>query len=205
MSALQESAIQKGALLRAIDGQVLPLPGERWIGPIEASDVRALDSAIAPVLDLGCGPGRHTEALAQRGLVVLGIDLSSHAVELARAKGLPVLERSIYGSIPKAGEWNSALLLDGNIGIGGNPLQLLSHVASLLTREGVIVVDVEDQPSGQQTRTVRLEIEGVGGPWFEWTSVGVDGIHDLARESGMLLVDSWRASERYFCVLRKSR
>jgi SAM-dependent methyltransferase len=37
------------------------------------------------VLDVGCGPGRHARALAERGLVVHGIDISHRFVELARA------------------------------------------------------------------------------------------------------------------------
>jgi SAM-dependent methyltransferase len=37
------------------------------------------------VLDVGCGPGRHAKALAQRGMVVHGIDISARFVELARA------------------------------------------------------------------------------------------------------------------------
>jgi SAM-dependent methyltransferase len=37
-----------------------------------------------PVVDLGCGNGRFTRALAERFPRVLGVDLSEHAVELAR-------------------------------------------------------------------------------------------------------------------------
>ena len=37
------------------------------------------------VLDAGCGPGRHSLALAQRGIDVLGIDLSPEFIALARA------------------------------------------------------------------------------------------------------------------------
>jgi SAM-dependent methyltransferase len=36
------------------------------------------------VLDVGCGPGRHTLAFARRGLEVLGVDLSPDFVSLAR-------------------------------------------------------------------------------------------------------------------------
>ena len=56
--------------------------------------VDALD--LAPnqrVLDVGCGPGRHSLALARRGIEVLGVDLSEDFVALARdaaeAEGLP--------------------------------------------------------------------------------------------------------------------
>lgn len=37
------------------------------------------------VLDVGCGPGRHAHALAERGVVVHGIDISERFVEIASA------------------------------------------------------------------------------------------------------------------------
>ncbi len=36
------------------------------------------------VLDVGCGPGRHAYALAERGIAVHGIDISRRFIELAR-------------------------------------------------------------------------------------------------------------------------
>ena len=43
------------------------------------------------VLDVGCGPGRHSHALAARGIAVHGVDLSPEFVALAQehAAGLP--------------------------------------------------------------------------------------------------------------------
>lgn len=41
------------------------------------------------VLDVGCGPGRHSHALARRGVQVVGIDISDRFVELARADAPP--------------------------------------------------------------------------------------------------------------------
>ena len=40
------------------------------------------------VLDVGCGPGRHSLAFARRGLEVTGVDLSPEFVELARGAAL---------------------------------------------------------------------------------------------------------------------
>ncbi|MEZ5140042.1 MAG: class I SAM-dependent methyltransferase [Acidimicrobiales bacterium] len=41
------------------------------------------------VLDVGCGPGRHARALAERGIEVHGIDISQRFVELARVDAPP--------------------------------------------------------------------------------------------------------------------
>lgn len=52
--------------------------------------VAALDlGAGTRVLDVGCGPGRHAYALAERGVEVHGIDISRRFVELATASAPP--------------------------------------------------------------------------------------------------------------------
>jgi|WetSurMetagenome_2_1015567.scaffolds.fasta_scaffold89327_2 cyclopropane fatty-acyl-phospholipid synthase-like methyltransferase len=44
------------------------------------------DAPVGPVLDVGCGTGDLAIAVARRGLQVLGLDLTSAAIEQARAR-----------------------------------------------------------------------------------------------------------------------
>lgn len=56
---------------------------------LDEGTVDALASVIelpGPVADLGCGPGPHTIALAQRGYDVVGIDGSPRMIEVAQAR-----------------------------------------------------------------------------------------------------------------------
>jgi len=49
--------------------------------------------ALAPgmrVLDVGCGPGRHALALAERGIAVHGIDISQTFVDIANSANSPL-------------------------------------------------------------------------------------------------------------------
>ena len=58
------------------------------------SSTEALGHPGAPVLDLGCGPGRITEYLARDlGLSTIGLDYSLESLRLLvrRCEGLPVL------------------------------------------------------------------------------------------------------------------
>jgi SAM-dependent methyltransferase len=48
------------------------------------------------VLDVGCGPGRHAHALAQRGIEVVGVDISPRFVELAQ-EGAPAGASFVVG------------------------------------------------------------------------------------------------------------
>lgn len=41
------------------------------------------------LLDVGCGPGRHAHAFAERGIEVVGIDISRRFVDLATAAAVP--------------------------------------------------------------------------------------------------------------------
>ena len=84
--ALHGLAARAGATMRAA---CCALPLARWLGPAGAVDERVLERARGPVLDVGCGPGRHVHALARRGVLALGVDVSPVAVRLARARGAP--------------------------------------------------------------------------------------------------------------------
>src|SRR5207253_2151277 len=110
-----------GAVLRADDGTSSALALGRWLGTPPLEEQRLLSRVESPVLDVGCGPGRHTLALAQRGVVVLGVDVAPSAVAVARERAVAVLERSVFDRLPGERRWATALLLDGNVGIGGSP------------------------------------------------------------------------------------
>lgn len=58
------------------------------IGRPQAAFVRLADAGeiASPVLDSGCGTGEHALMLAERGFEVVGVDLSSTAIRLARRK-----------------------------------------------------------------------------------------------------------------------
>jgi 2-polyprenyl-3-methyl-5-hydroxy-6-metoxy-1,4-benzoquinol methylase len=62
------------------------LTAERTARDVELILVQLELSPGARVLDVGCGPGRHTVELARRGYEVLGIDPSRAMIEAARAR-----------------------------------------------------------------------------------------------------------------------
>jgi len=191
------------ACLRTTDGQPLPTRAHHWVETLTAEDDAVLARAVPPVLDVGCGPGRHVLSLAERGVVALGIDITPAALDLARHRGAPVLARSVFERVPGAGRWASALLLDGNLGIGGHPAVLLERVASLLEPTGTVLVELEPPRTTKDAAVVRFDIGGVAGPWFAWTAVGADGLAAPAAAAGLVVEDVWPAGDRWFGCLRR--
>jgi SAM-dependent methyltransferase len=189
------------AVLRSVCGRSFPLLVDRWWASPAPEEESVLDLALPAVLDLGCGPGRHTRALLARGVRALGVDSAEPVVSAARSLGAPVVHRSIFDPLPEEGRWATALLLDGNVGIGGDPERLFARVRQLLRSGGRALVEVEEP--GQPTERLRVRAERPGGAtgWFDWARLGADGLDGLASSSGFDLIRTWERSGRWFARL----
>jgi glycosyltransferase A (GT-A) superfamily protein (DUF2064 family) len=175
-------------VLRADDGTALPLDPLRWHADPSPQEEMLLTAMAAPVLDVGCGPGRFVLGLARQGKVALGVDPAPAAVTLARDRGAPVLQRSVFDPLPGAGRWQTIVLADGNIGIGGDPTRLLRRCRELLAGDGTVVVEVLGPGSGWRPYRVRLERGMQHSPWFSWAVVDADAIAGLAAAAGLELL-----------------
>ncbi|HEX3616927.1 MAG TPA: class I SAM-dependent methyltransferase [Solirubrobacteraceae bacterium] len=202
---LVETEVTSGPLdplVRFEDGTSLPFPVTRYLAPADRLDQLLLDEIAGPVLDVGCGPGRHLQALSARGVYALGVDLSEVAVKLARGGGARAIVADIFDELPLVGRWRTALLLDGNIGIGGDPVRLLSRVRSLLRHDGVALVELGSPGSANQTARARLELAGESSDWFPWASLAADEVAGVACEAGMSLEQRWSCAGRWFAWLQ---
>jgi SAM-dependent methyltransferase len=191
--------------LRLADGRATALPLQRWLAPVDAADRAVLAHASPPVLDIGCGPGRHLAALAAAGHYGLGLDLSPVAVRLARARGAEAILRSVFADVPCAGRWATALLLDGNIGIGGAPAALLARARALVAPGGAVLVETGAPAAPTRRLRVRLETRAAVSPWFGWATVGADGIEPLACAAGLVQRARIEAGGRWFARLERPR
>jgi SAM-dependent methyltransferase len=191
-------------LVCAHDGH-LDAPSDRWMGHVTDADRTALARVTGPAIDVGCGPGRIVLALAERGTRAMGIDVTPHAVAHARERGATVLQRSVFDRVPGAGRWATALLLDGNVGIGGDPVALLRRVAMLVRIGGAVLVELEPPGTPTAPRIVRLDIGDRPGPWFELAPVTDDEIDALADLADLAVRERWAADGRWFAALERTR
>lgn len=180
------------------------LPVDRWRRSADDLDRAFVDMCSGPTLDIGCGPGRMTEALAAAGHVALGIDVVEAAVLLTRQRGASALCRDVFDRLPGQGRWHTALLVDGNIGIGGDPVVLLRRVRSLLAPGGRVVVELA-RPG---IKTVRgwavLEASGRRSRRFRWATLGLDDLTYTAAQAGFSVKRIHRVGERWAAVLTEA-
>jgi SAM-dependent methyltransferase len=192
--------------LHSADGSRARFDVARWAEDADSTDRAVLRRARGPVLDVGCGPGRMVRAAVAHGMKALGVDVSPVAVEIVRAAGLPVHLGSIFDPIPYEGSWSTALLLDGNIGIGGDPRALLERCRQVLRSTGDILV--ETHPDHHRDRAYEGSLVGQDGhvsdvfPWAELVRVAL-GTH--ADDAGLRVAQSWGGDGRYFSRLLPAR
>jgi SAM-dependent methyltransferase len=186
-------------------GRTVALDVARWLAPADAVDRDALKRAVSPVLDVGCGPGRILAAAADQGLLGLGIDIAPTAVRMTRERGLNCLQRSVFARLPRERTWATVLLLDGNIGIGGDPLRLLTRAHELLAPSGRVIVEADADHTADERGHVRFVTRGEpDGPAFPWAYTGLAAVVRHAANAGLDVAETWTRGGRTFAVLATS-
>jgi SAM-dependent methyltransferase len=185
------------AELEYVDGTRVALETARWFDLIDG-DQALLERCASPTLDIGSGPGRLTVALTRRGVRTLGIDITPRAVALTRRAGGFALLRDVFDEVPGSGQWKTALLADGNIGIGGDPAALLTRVKALLMPTGgELVVETASEDVDERHR---LRVDGHGTA-LPWARLGTAALRAVAEQLGYVVSAQWQSQDRHFVAL----
>jgi SAM-dependent methyltransferase len=172
-----------------------------WSGGLRPGDSAMLDRCRGATLDVGCGPGRLAAALARRGQVALGVDISAEAVRQTRRRGAVAIRGCVFGPLPREGAWRTILLADGNIGIGGDPHRLLRRCAGLVRDRGAVLIEVEPPGVTSWRAEVVLRHGGRESAAFPWAGVGADDVAGLARRCSLRVRRMWTEADRWFTDL----
>lgn len=188
--------------LRTVDGQSIRLDIGRYLADCDAADRTVLERCRGPVLDVGCGPGRMAGALAERGIAALGVDIAPVAVELTRARGAVALVRDVFDHLPGEGRWPTALVLDGNVGIGGDVDRLLGRLGQILAADGRVIIETVAQTDRDDRLDMRFAPGGVvTGPEFGWAVIGARALLGRAEAAGLTRFAYWSIQGRCFLEL----
>ncbi|MET8623815.1 methyltransferase domain-containing protein [Kitasatospora sp. NPDC004669] len=187
--------------LRLTDGRRIRMPVHRWYAQPTGADESVLNRCVGPVLDVGCGPGRLCRALLGRGFPALGVDAAPLAVAHTVALGGRALCRSVFDRLPAEGDWQTVLLIDGNIGIGGDPHALLRRCVQLVSPTGVLLVEVGPHDIEELCTAWFENVHGHRGPLFPWARLGAPALRRIARDLALGVTDQWQSGRRCFLAL----
>lgn len=127
------------------------------------------------LLDLCCGMGRHSRALAARGYSVTGIERDEQAIAAARelGGGPLYLQADIRDYMPQPGSFDAVIILSQSYGYFDSPTNqgILSRLGAALRPGGRMILDlwnldffqarqgvhVFDLPTGTVRETKRIE------------------------------------------------
>jgi SAM-dependent methyltransferase len=109
-------------------------------------------SAGDRVLDVGCGPGRHARALGERGIRVLGVDISQRFVDLA-SEGAPdgvEFRRLDAGALPFDEEFDAVIsLCQGAFGLAAGGPHVDRADGGPVTPAGLLAAGAEADPDAR--------------------------------------------------------
>jgi len=133
------------------DGYVDAHPAGGYLAPYEAwpqSEKEAMRYARGHVLDIGCGAGRHSLHLQDKGYDVVGIDVSPLAIDVCKQRGLRnALVMSITQVSAKLGVFDTILMMGNNFGLFANKLRaerLLRRFHAMTPAEAQIIAQARD-------------------------------------------------------------
>ncbi|MFJ6194699.1 class I SAM-dependent methyltransferase [Micromonospora sp. NPDC092111] len=183
------------------DGTRSRLPVGRWHGPAEPATTTVVGRCAGPTLDLGCGPGRFTLALTRAGTTALGVDVCARAVALTRARGAVAVRADLFDPLPAEGRWAHVVLLDGNIGIGGDPVALLRRCRALLHPAGSALVELDPPGTGAWQGQAYVVSGRRRGPGFRWARLDTRAAYGVAEAAGCAVREVFRVGRRWFAEL----
>lgn len=196
-----EQALRGGAsavILRDVrSGAETPLDVGRFLKEPSRLERQLVGELPGPILDIGCGPGRMLHAADLAGHDALGVDVSHASIGIATARGHDAFHGSVFEPLPCEGAWGSALLLDGNVGIGGDPVELLARCAQLVRPGGRIAVETHPQASrDRRFDGVLVDDNGRVSLPFRWAEVGIAAARRHAAAVGLFEARTWHSRRR---------
>lgn len=212
------------------DGFISISPGPAlYFAPIEdwfLGEAEGIGHAKGRVLDIGCGAGRHSLYLQERGHEVVATDNSPLAIQVckerglkdARVIGITQLDRSL-------GQFDSIIMLGNNFGLFSNPKRarwLLRRFRGMTSDDGRIIAasaniySTEDpahlayhernRQRGRMAGQIRLRVrfQQYKSAWFDYLIVSPEEMTTIVEGTG------WKISEflgdlygRYSAVMEK--
>lgn len=207
----------------AFDAAYLLAPFAKWDDPDER---RAMRFVRGRTLDVGCGGGRVSLHLQERGLDVVAIDSSPGAIDCCRRRGVRDARVVPIDAIDESlGSFDTVVLLGQNLGMLGSRARarrLLSRLTRVTNPRGRIVAETFDphmledgvhrRYRAQNSRRgrlpgqlrVRVRHRDLTTPWLDWLQVSPLELTELLEGTGWRLSRTLGNGPSYVAIVDRS-
>jgi len=169
------------------------LQSSKYASHAQINDFVRLLSDKARVLDAGCGSGRDTNLLAQKGLDVVGIDLSSGLINIAKTAypGLKFIEGNFL-KLPFEdnffdGVWAHASLV--HLESINEVEKALREFDRILKKGGAIHIAVRTNTEGNKFEIIKDE-DGNVDKFFQYFTK--EELESLVKKTGFIIVKQYQ-------------
>ena len=167
---------------------------------------KAMEFAKGRVLDVGCGAGRHSLYLQEKGLDVLGIDISPLAIKICKLRGLRKAEVMSIDEVNfKPNSFDTIIMMGNNFGLFHSfkkARELLKRFHKITSPNALIIAETRDpyatnNPAhleyhrsnrkrgrmGGQVR-IRVRFKKYATKWFDYLMVSKEEMTEILRGTG---------------------
>lgn len=178
-------------------------------------------------MDVGCGAGRHSLYLQQKGFEVLGIDVSPLAIKVCKLRGLKQAKVMSIDFIDfEPDSFDTIIMMGNNFGLFGNfgkARMLLKKFYEISSENALIIADARDpyktddpkhlaynqlnKKKGRMAGQVRIRInfQNYVSGWFDYLMVSKQEMAEILNGTGWKIkqfIDS--EASKYVGIIEKA-
>jgi len=187
---------------------------------------KAMEFVNGRILDIGCGAGRHSLYLQEKGFDVLGIDVSPLAIKVCMLRGLKKTKNISIDEVSfKPNSFDTIIMMGNNFGLLGSSIKakrLLRRFHKMTSKSALIIADTIDpyktknpfhleyqefnRKRGRMSGQLRIRVryKKYATKWFDYLIVSKDEMKEILRGTG------WKTKEfidsensQYIAIIEK--